>query len=171
MTVTACRFKIKKYPEFRLYHFYFHPRNVNNQQPVMKRYLHYIILFLLIAGCCVACNKESNIPVSDSLIGTWELRMDINGMTGHVTHHKAGNDTIIKFTSNTYESRAKGKLIKSGTYVVKRDTFSLDHTLKNKIIYDDIPDNISTFFGISDNQLSFIIDAYDAPGVVYERIK
>ncbi len=137
----------------------------------MKKYSHYMILFLLIAGCCIACKKESNVPVSGSLVGTWELRTDINGMTGHVTQHKAGNDTIIKFTSNTYESSAKGKIIQSGTYSVKKDTFSLDHTLKNKIIFDNQPSALSTFFEISNNQLNFEIDAYDAPGAVYERIK
>ena len=119
----------------------------------------------------MAYKKESNVPVSDSLIGTWELRADVNGITGHVTNHKAGKDTIITFTSNTYESRAKGKLVKSGTYIVKRDTFYLDHTMKNKIIYDNLPNDISTFFEISNNQLSFIIDAYDAHGVTYQRIK
>ena len=130
-----------------------------------------MILFLMAAGYWMACKKESNVPVSDSLRGTWELRDDVNGMTGRVTHHKAGNDTTIKFTSDTYESRAGGKLIKSGTYIVKKDTFHLDHTLKNKIIFDNQQNGISTFFEISDNKLSFIIDAYDAPGLVYERIK
>lgn len=155
-----------------MYHSYFYVRNAKNKHyPAMKIYLHYVILCLLIISCCVACKKENNLPVSDSLIGTWELRIDINGMTGYATHHKAGNDTIIKFTSNTYQSSAKGKVIQSGTYIVKKDTFSLDHTLKNKIIFDNQPSALSTFFEISNNQLNFEIDAYDAPGAVYERIK
>jgi hypothetical protein len=136
----------------------------------MKRYLQYVMLFLLAGCCCVACKKESP-PASTSLVGTWELTADINGMTGHVAHHKAGNDTTITFTSSAYESRENGKMIKSGTYIVKRDSFYIYHMMKDRIIFDNISDNIRTFFEISGNQLSFIIDAYDAPGVIYVRIK
>ena len=132
---------------------------------------HHLVILpaLLITLLLLGCKK--NIPVPDSLQGTWELRIDVNGLSGHATYHKAGNDTLMKFTDNRYESYEKGKLIRSGTYQVKRDTFHIINTIKYRIIYDNNDDMTHQFFDIENNQLSFFLDAYDAPSVIYERIK
>jgi hypothetical protein len=125
---------------------------------------------LIVSALFLGCKKDA--PVSDSLAGTWELRIDVNGLSGRATYHKTGNDTLAIFTDNTYAFYQKNNLVKSGTYQIKRDTFSLDHTLKNRIIYDHQDQGtIRNFFDIQNNQLSFFIDAYDAPSVTYQRLK
>ncbi|MFI5160763.1 MAG: hypothetical protein ACHQHN_05770 [Sphingobacteriales bacterium] len=137
----------------------------------MKRTVYYLLL-LAIIGAAVGCKKDK-IPVSNSLAGTWELSLDVNGMTGYVTHHKPGNDTVMKFNADgSYAFYDHNKITRSGNYTIRQDTFYIDHTLKNRIIYDHEDSGFSNnFFDISNNQLSFFIDAYDAGGVTYRRIK
>lgn len=126
---------------------------------------------LIVALTVLSCNKEP-LPISDSLTGTWEMHIDVNGMTGKPTYHKPGNDTLIKFTDKTYAYYQKDKLIRSGTYLVKKDTFLIGQTIKNRIIYDNqINNSIAEFIEIKNNQLTFFIDADDAPSVTYQRIK
>ncbi|MGZ3751265.1 MAG: hypothetical protein ACXVB0_07100 [Mucilaginibacter sp.] len=135
----------------------------------MKKQYKYAIL-LLVISLCVNCKKDA-IPVSASLIGTWELRENISGQTGQPTHYNTGNGNIMKFTATNYEIYSTNSLVKSGTYKVKKDTFSLDHTLRDRIIYDNQDNSIRTFFAIENNQLNLFIDAYDAPSVIYQRVK
>lgn len=134
----------------------------------MRKQIRYSWLLLIIIFF-ISCKKD--LPVSDSLKGTWELWTDINGWTGKPTYHKPGNDTLVTFTETKYQFSAQGKIINSGTYKVKQDTFSLDHTVKNTIVYDNQANDLKVFFAIKDNQLSFFIDAYDAPTTIYRRLK
>jgi len=139
------------------------------KQPDMKRILPFILSLVIVSGT-FGCKKD--VPLSDSLTGTWELRIDVNGMTGQPTYHKTGNNTLMKFTADHYEFYQKNKLTQSGTYQIKRDTFLLDHTLKYRIVLDGLDDTgFRNFFEIKNNQLTFLIDAYDAPSVIYQRIK
>ena len=137
----------------------------------MKRALYYL-LFLTITGTIFSC-KKNVIPVSNSLAGTWELSIDINGMTGKPTYHKPGNDTLMAFTADgKYSFYDHNKLTQSGTYIVRLDTSYLYHALKNHIIFDYEDSGFTReFFDISNNQLNFFLDANDGPGVVYRRIK
>lgn len=134
----------------------------------MKRNLFYPLLIIIIV-IAFSCKKE--LPISDSLTGTWELRVDIGGWSG--THyHKPGNDTLIKFTDNTYAFYHKGKLIKSGTYVTKIDTSYVYQSQKHRIIFDDENANYThEFYDIKNNELTLFIDAYDADIATYRRIK
>jgi len=134
----------------------------------MKRNLLFAMI-LLIISTFNSCKKD--VPLSSSLTATWELSVDFNGMTGKPTYHKKGNDTTIKFTANNYQFLVKGNIWRSGTYTVKQDSFSIDHTIKSRIIYDNETDTFRTFFDISNNQLSFFLDAYDSPSVTYQRIR
>ena len=134
----------------------------------MKRNLIY---FLLIAVVVAAFSCKKEVPISDSLIGTWELSVDYGGWSG-VHIHKPGNDTLAVFTSTTYAFYAKGTLTRSGNYTTKKDTVYMYGTLGNRIIYDDQNSNdIHEFFTIQNNKLNFFIDAWDAGGTTYRRIK
>src|SRR5947209_2701336 len=137
----------------------------------MKRALCYLLLSS-ITGTIVGCKKDK-IPVSNSITGTWELSIDINGLSGKSTYHKAGNDTLMTFTSDgRYSTYDHNTLTKSGTYIVRLDSSFLYHALKKHIIFDgEDPGFTREFFDISSNQLSFFLDANDGPGVVYRRIK
>lgn len=134
----------------------------------MKSITFYL---LLIATAITTFSCKKDVPVSDSLIGTWELSVDVGGWSG--THyHKPGNDTLIKFTDNTYAFYQKGKLIKSGTYVTKMDTSYVYQSQKHRIIFDDENANYThEFYDIKDNELSLFIDAYDADIATYRRIE
>jgi len=82
---------------------------------------------------CIAFGCKKDVPVSDSLVGTWELSADINGLSGAITHHKAGNDTLIKFTSDgTYTFSEHNKISRSGNYTVRPDSFYVGHTKKKQ---------------------------------------
>jgi len=137
----------------------------------MKRALCYL-LSLTIIGTIFSCKKDA-IPLSNSLAGTWELSIDINGLSGKPTYHKAGNDTLMMFTGDgKYSFYDHDKLTKSGTYIVRLDSSYLYHALKNHIIFNGEDSGFTReFFDINNNQLSFFLDANDGPGVVYRRIK
>ena len=137
----------------------------------MKRALYCLLSLAII--CTIFGCKKSVIPISDSLAGTWELSMDVNGFTGSVTHHKPGNDTLMTLTADgNYAFYDHNKITKSGKYTVQQDTSYLYNALKNRIIFDHEDSGFTReFFDISNNQLSFFLDANDGPGVVYRRIK
>lgn len=131
----------------------------------MKRILFFLAITLLTFGC------KKEVPVSDSLTGTWELSVDVGGWSG-VHNHKPGNDTLAVFTSGTYSFYQKGTLVKSGNYSTKKDTIYMYGTLGNRIIFDgqDVG-SPHEFFEIKNNQLTLFIDAYDAGSTTYRRIK
>jgi hypothetical protein len=139
----------------------------------MKRAL-YSLLSLIIIGAIFSCKKDK-IPVSNSIVGTWELSADINGMTGDVTPHKPGNDTLAIFTTDgKYSYYDRSTLRSSGSYTVKQDTNSMDHAVKNRIIFDGNDTGTPLLFDISNNELSIYIDpseVIDGGGVGYRRIK
>jgi hypothetical protein len=131
----------------------------------MKRILFFLAITVLTFGC------KKEVPVSDSIVGTWELSIDGGGWTP-VVQHKPGNDTLAVFTSTTYAFYQHNKLIRSGSYMVRKDTSYLYNQLKNRIIYDGQDTAYAReFFDIQNNQLSFFIDAYDAGSTTYRRIK
>ncbi|MBS1530670.1 MAG: hypothetical protein JSU01_10205 [Bacteroidetes bacterium] len=134
----------------------------------MMRYFSLLFIAIL-AVAITGCKKESR--VSNSLTGTWELYMDVNGFTGHATYHKAGNDTLAVFTETTYSFFDGSKLVKSGTYYVKKDTSFLFNRLSNRIIFDGNTVSTREFFDIQNNQLSFWLDANDAGSSTYKRVR
>jgi|SRR5579872_1607650 len=139
----------------------------------MKRTLCYL-LSLTIIGTIFGCKKDK-IPVSNSIVGTWELSSDVNGFSGRVTVHKPGNDTLAIFTADgKYSHYDHSILSASGTYTVTLDTNSMDHTVKNRIIFNGNDADAHEFFDISNNELSMYLDpseVSDSGGVSYRRIK
>src|SRR5579863_834819 len=121
---------------------------------------HLVPVFVILIIAFFGCKKD--VPLSDSLTGIWELSVDINGLSGRPTYHKMGNDTLMKFYNDGKYARYElNKLTRSGIYTVKQDTYYMDHTVKNRIIFDNAYDNTHEFFDISNNELSFYLDAYD----------
>lgn len=55
---------------------------------------HVKIVPLLLAFCIFACKKERT-TLSDSIIGTWELRISVGGQ-GRTTSYKAGNGNYFR---------------------------------------------------------------------------
>lgn len=134
----------------------------------MKRIPFYILL-VTTAAVTFSCKKE--VPISDSLTGTWELSADFSGWGGSHTH-KPGNDTLLVLTSGTYSFSQKGTVVRSGNYTTKKDTIHIYNQLGNRIIFDaDDPNYVHEFFTVQNNELNMFDDAWDGSGTTYRRIK
>lgn len=135
----------------------------------MKKTLPHLLI-LITLFLIPACQKD--LPALTELAGTWELRTDVNGQSGKPTYYAAGNGRIIKFTPTTYEFYEHGKVTRSGSYTIKRDTFHIQNQLGNRIIYDNASeDGVHIFFSIENNKLNLAPDVYDGGAVIYERIQ
>lgn len=133
----------------------------------MKRYLLLLFLFVTFISC--KKNKQSPPP---SLVGTWELR--IVASMNPTAFYSPGNDTIIKFTQDTYERYIGGQRTENGTYRVMKDMFPgyEGNVPGNRIIFDNIVSSPRTSYRIDSNRLSIVYghDMQDGAGYVYERI-
>ncbi len=112
-----------------------------------------------------SCSKEK---VTVNLSGNWELRVAYNGLGGS-TNYPAGNGYISRFTFDTYEVDSVGKIISSGTYKIIPDKSYITGKTENRIIYDNNTNDIRTFIQLSNDTLSFFIDAYDAGSSSYVK--
>lgn len=91
----------------------------------MKKYL-----FLIIAVFSLSCKKDSS---SAKLIGEWELRSSINGMTGAQTEYPMDNGMALKFSERAYERYLSGKLINSGSYRTIMDSSIIPMDLQKEL--------------------------------------
>jgi len=129
-----------------------------------------LVIFTLSVLCLFhACKKsdDSNPGNSDSIIGTWELRISYGGQGGQTTY-RPGNGTIYNFQAGAYRLFSKGWPIKKGTYKIVRDS-SLSG-LTDRIVYDNEYNAIRIFEKVSNNRLLLVIDGFDAPSAEYARI-
>lgn len=129
------------------------------------------ILVLLILTLLIACKKKETVKDMISIIGKWELRTGINGLTGQKTDYPSGNGNIIIFTKSNYQNYSGQKLIKSGTYKIVRETSAITNVMGNRIIYDDEADAVRLFIDTHDGNLNLNIDAVDGSGTIYKGIK
>lgn len=127
----------------------------------MKKYL-----FLIIAVFSLSCKKDSS---SAKLIGEWELRSSINGMTGAQTEYPMDNGMALKFSERAYERYLSGKLINSGSYRTIMDSSIITNGLAERIIYDEELDTPKSFVKVEANRMTIWIDGYDAPSLGYEK--
>jgi hypothetical protein len=122
---------------------------------------------LIITIVFFSCKKENN-SFEKKLEGTWELSSFTSGLTGKNTSVNAGNGTIYKFTAIQFQKFDNGQLIKSGTFIIKKDTIQLVNRIGNKIIFNN--ESGGMFFELDESYLSFFIDAPDGGGTTYKRI-
>ena len=128
----------------------------------MRKYLFILVAVFALIGC----RKDSK---SLNLIGKWELRSTLNGLTGARTDHPAGNGSFLKFSEVRYESYFNDQLIKSGSFRIVMDRSAITEEPTQRIIYDNETDAVKSFIRIDGNELTVWIDAYDGPSMVYER--
>ena len=124
---------------------------------------------LLIAGA--SCKKSNAFSIN----GTWEIRTSQNGITP-VVHYAPGNDSLLVFTSTTYAVYSKGKVVKSGTYVIVEDN-SLPQqpggSPSHRIIYDSNMNVNSVFVQVSGNTLTIVYGDFEVDGgsdTQYEKL-
>lgn len=124
-----------------------------------------IILTILILSC-----KKDTHPTGE-LVGEWELSESLNGQTGIKTSHPAGNGTMMKFTSSSYELIQAGNSMNQGKYSVRTYVSYITKKEENQIVYDGKTDVIQSYFTVDANSLSIQIDANDGPATIYRRVK
>ena len=149
--------------------------------------MKYFILIICLGAINIffgSCKKDiakvDNIN-ANSIVGTWELRQAQNGMIPTI-EYSPGNGNILKFSDSAYENFTNGNLIKSGHYMLIRDT-SVEAEIglvipigqfTNRIIFDSDFTSRKTFIEISNNKLTFLSGFFPLDGgsnVLYERIK
>jgi hypothetical protein len=122
------------------------------------------ILVLVVTSC-----KKDDFEPTPSIVGTWELKTGISGMTGKSTDYPSGNGSILKFTDSSFEIYFDHKLVNSGSYKVVSDTSGLTQEKANRIVYNDQKD-VRNFFNLKEGKLNMWIDAYDAPSSIFIKI-
>ena len=114
-----------------------------------------------------SCKKDRT--TTHPLVGTWELRADINGLTALRTNYPPGNGRILKFTSSQYEKQEAGKVIVKGNYTLRNFISQLTREETSGIFFDSEP-SVSNSLTIEGSTFTLSMDVYDSPGSVYERI-
>lgn len=114
----------------------------------------------------ISCKKNAKTP-SQTLSGTWEIRSSMIGDTPLKTY-SAGNDSLLKFTDNTYSISIKGQVIKSGTYAVVEDhSFNQqpvpEGQFTHRIDYQDSTQQ-KVFFQVNGDSLTFLSGRFEVDG-------
>ena len=127
---------------------------------------YLLFSLLLISGIdFIGCNKpdqkkNSNQNSSDSLVGSWELRVLHGGMmpSPHGPNYPPGNGDRWKFTDSLYERYENGQLVVQGKYSLTKDTcpatgtymdaFILQQDYSYKIFFEFSNDTLVMYNGI-----------------------
>ena len=128
------------------------------------------IFFGFLMSISLSCKKGST-ENSTLLVGNWEIRQFQGGMSPSVTY-SAGNGTILRFTSSTYESITNGQFVKSGKYKIETD-FSVETEVcliipagqfTKRIVFDGDYNAQKTFIEVSGNNLTFLSGCFALDG-------
>lgn len=127
-----------------------------------------IALFTLLAGLAQWGCRRSAGCMTTALESRWELRK-VSGMS--TVTYPPGNGNILQFTGSRYQIYQNGALVKSGAYLVIKDTTVNTSTclifapgrFANRIIYDSNYNITRTFEETCNNQLTIVSGcfAYD----------
>jgi hypothetical protein len=129
---------------------------------------HLKIVSLLLVFCVFGCKKGKTI-LSNSIIGTWELRTSFGGQGGQ-TNYQPGNGNYIKFADTTYALYSNHILKAVGTYMIRKDSaVAWMGQTGHRIIYNNQENSIPTYITISHDTLRLWIYAYDAPSTIYKK--
>ncbi|NEU06992.1 hypothetical protein GZH53_01595 [Flavihumibacter sp. R14] len=134
----------------------------------MKKILT-LILFSVIT-LSIGCKKSETpeLKTEVSLRGTWELRR-INGVqiAGAPSVFVAGNGRILQFTDKEFTQVNAGTVVKSGTYMLTKESSWAD--TDDRLVYDS--DDLKRFVTVQNNMLTIYVGspiASDGWEEVYE---
>ena len=153
----------------------------------LKKKMNYLRLPALIVAVCLtvmACKKdnktEDNLPVDDSIQGTWELRQSYSGMTP-LTDYQSGNGNTVRFDETHFYFYANGQVVRQGTYHVTTDSIvdvnscelkAASSAKPNRIYFSDNPSSFRFSFEIANNRFTTMSGCVPLDGgwQVYKRI-
>ncbi|WP_207423441.1 hypothetical protein [Desertivirga brevis] len=130
---------------------------------------YFIYAFSMIFYVLTACKKEA--PISNAMVGEWELAGSVNGMTGRMNKNTSGNGNLLKISRQSYERYDHWNLVESGSYSIRQENSILYNKRLNRIIFNEEFDSPRSFVTIESDQLTIWLDAFDGPSVTYKKLK
>jgi hypothetical protein len=83
-----------------------------------------------------ACKKSEN-PTPRSIVGKWELSLEVGGIAGITNHYAPGNGNILQLNAdNTYQTYKQGSLLYHGTYQIIKSSITFGTNKFDGIYYD-----------------------------------
>ncbi len=125
-------------------------------------------LTLLISVITITSCKKEALPVK--MNGTWELRTEYSGWVGTI-QYLAGNGQTWVFNGSGYAKKDNGLVLESGYFILVKDTMRLTGRIADRLILNDNYNGLPVFVSLSNDRLSFSIDAVDAGGSEYQKIQ
>ena len=130
----------------------------------------YFLFYLFLFFYFFSCKKEDQkLVITDSLIGSWELRSSFNGLTGQHQDYPEGNGNILIFDGLNYKIYSNGELINNGAYKVIREKSVVTKKEVYKLIYDGEFDAIKNVVDVTGDKLTYAVDAFDGSISIYKR--
>jgi hypothetical protein len=85
------------------------------------------ILFLaVLAVSILACKKENKKPVSSTIVGTWELRVEYGGIAGITNHYAPGNGHKLQLNvDSTFKFYENSTISSQGTFSIIKNSIDL----------------------------------------------
>lgn len=127
-----------------------------------------LTLILAILFSFSACKKKS---LEKGINGSWELRYVAGGqIAGADPNYRKGNGEIYVFNNQNFEQFSKGKVIRSGTFVMSPESKEINNNHANSsITFSTSTEKYYT--NLSGNKLTIFIGVIAADGVevTYER--
>src|SRR5204862_2051954 len=111
---------------------------------------------------------EGCIDLSNSIVGSWELRKTTGAMDPSPTNYAPGNGNILKFTNGNYEKYSNGVLVSSGPFTIVADP-TVEQSVclvfpsgefVSRIVYDNNNTAPKEFLKISNSRLIFVSGCY-----------
>jgi len=136
----------------------------------MKTALKIFSVIMII--CTLFACKKGNDDNEDNISGRWEFRGTVGGFIPIINQkNKPGNGNILKFEGNNYEFITDGKVTKSGTYTIMKESKAINNTSANAyLIFDGNKEK--TYINLSRKKLILFFGIIAADGVetTYERL-
>ena len=120
----------------------------------------------------ISCKKKENVSAENvNVTGTWELRYAKGiQVPGIDPNYKAGNGNLLVFTGNTFKKIIEGKVVDSGTYVIKPEVMQVnDKKSEYSIKFNN---HEKEYLIVSNNKLVHFIGQIAADGaeLTYEKL-
>lgn len=131
----------------------------------MKQYILTICYGAIIISfsCCIKQRAAEETGGSLVIIGTWELKHAQNGMSPEI-NYPSGNGNMLKFADSTYERFTNNTLVKSGHYIIIKDSSVVQEVglnipfgqFTNRIIFDNEFSTRKTFIHVLNDTLTLL---------------
>jgi hypothetical protein len=130
-------------------------------------------LFLLNLIIHLACTKERDYALSESIAGRWKYLYKSGGFSGNDTIYPKANATIILSLNvdNTYTTTENGQITQQGIYKLITLQSMFTNSPQPAIQFDYFLPNTGLLIELSESNLTFVDNHYEPFGSSYKRIQ